>query len=690
MLTPVKHKLPNIPLVNREISWLFFNERVLQEAADPTVPLIERLRFLAIFSSNLDEFYRVRVATLNRLADLKTEAKAILGFNPRKILNEIKRLVVKLEHRFDDLYEHVIIKELSEHKIFIVNEQQLNVQRGEFVRRYFRSKVLPNLVPIMLDKESEKPFPELKDRQIYFLVKLTYRQKKKYALLEVPAKVNGRFLVLPETNNLKFIILLDDIIRYCLDELFFIFKYDRIDAYTIQLTRDAELDMDGDVSGKFIDVLAKSLQKRAKGKPMRLLYDTAIPDDMLGYLVEKMHLEPGALIPGNRYHNFKDFINFPNVGDKSLEYAPMPPLPVPGLDLQKSIFSQMARRDFLVSLPYQSFDYIVHFLREAAIDPKVVEISITLYRLAENSRVINALINAAANGKKVNCLLELQARFDEEANIYWSRKMEEGGVYVNTGMPDFKVHSKICLVKRREKGRFVYYANLATGNFNEKTAGIYADHSLFTVRKEITADLRKLFRGLEKKVFYTGYKSILSAPLELRSHLYALIARETAFARKGRPAYLILKMNSLSDEKLIEHLYAANNAGVEIDLIIRGMCCLVPGVPGFSERIRVRSIVDRFLEHARVWIFGNDGNERIYLSSADMMPRNLDSRVEVAFPLEDPEIRKEVREMIDIQLEDNVKAREINADQDNRYIRTAESRRHRAQYDTYQYLKSKA
>ncbi|SEL90591.1 polyphosphate kinase 1 [Parapedobacter koreensis] len=687
MLTVVKRK---IPLINREISWLYFNERVLQEAADKAVPLMERLRFLAIFSSNLDEFYRVRVATLNRLVDINNKTKTMLGFNPKKILNEIKNIVVRLEKRFDYLYEQEIIKELEAQKIFIINEQQLNVGRGTYVREYFRRQVLPTLVPIMLEDNATKPFPELKDRHIYFIVKLTFRKKVKYALVEIPTAIMSRFLILPENKGLKFIILLDDIIRYCLDDLFFIFEYDTVEAYGIQLTRDAELDIDANVSEKFVDALLQSLQRRDKGRPMRLLYDSDIPLDTLNYLVSRMLLDPEALIPGGRYHNFKDFIDFPNVGGPSLEYPSMPQLRVNNLDLGRSIFSQMAQRDYLVSLPYQSFDYIVHFLREAAIDPKVKEINICLYRLAENSSVINALINAAQNGKKVNCLLELKARFDEEANIYWRNRLEEGGVNVNIGVVQYKVHAKICLIARREKRGLVYYATLATGNFNEKTAKIYCDHSLFTVNPLITKDLKRLFKGLEKQTFHRGYKSIIASPLETRQRLYQLIANEISMTKSGKRGYMILKMNSLSDEEMIERLYEANNAGVTIQLIVRGMCCLVPGQAGFSDRITVRSIVDRYLEHARIWIFGNGGDELVYLSSADLMARNIDRRVEVAFPIIDARVKKEVRDIIDIQLKDNSKAREINQLNNNRYIGAKNKIRHRAQEDIYNYLKYKS
>ena len=680
----------SIPLINREVSWLYFNDRVLQEAADKSVPLVERIRFLAIFSSNLDEFYRVRVATLNRLSNLNTKSKEVLGYSPRKVLNQIKNIVVYQERKFNHLYEDVIVKELESEKIFIINDTQLNVTRGAFVREYFREKVLSTLVPIMINKN--QPFPELKDRAIYLFVRLVHaknKEKSKFALIEIPIHGSNRFLVLPETNHLKFIILLDDIVRYCLDDIFFIFEYDSIEAYSVQLTRDSELDLDQNVSEKFIDALSKSLLKRGKGKPMRLLYDTAMPLDLLNYLVTKLDLAVDGLIPGNRYHNFKDFINFPNVGDANLEYPKQPALPVVGLSSMNSIFAQIAKRDYLINLPYQSFDYIIHFLREAAIDPRVRDINITLYRLAENSRVIHALINAAKNGKKVNCLLELKARFDEQANIFWTNRLEEEGVVVNYSILDYKVHSKICLIRRVEKGRNVYYANLATGNFNEKTARLYCDHSLFTANPLITEELVKLFDGLSKKVFYKGFKSLIVSPLESRKKIEELINQEVSISKAGKTSRIILKMNSLTDENIISKLYDASNAGVKIKLIIRGMCCLVPGVEGFSENIEAISIIDRYLEHARVWIFGDQGEEKIYLSSADLMPRNLDRRVEVGFPILDPVVKDEILDMINIQLKDNSKAREINQLNNNRYRKTRTKTKYRAQVDTYSYLKYK-
>jgi len=679
--------IKRVPLINREISWLYFNERVLQEAADPTVPLIERIRFLAIFSSNLDEFYRVRVATLSRLASLNEKSKEILGYNPKKVLNQIKNLVVKQERKFNDLYENIIVKQLAEEKIFLLSDKQLNVARGTFVRHHFREKLLATLVPIMLNSASA--LPELRDRAIYFFVKLTKDKKVTYALIEIPDNLS-RFTVLPETNNLKFIILLDDIIRYCLEDIFFIFEHDSIEAYSIQLTRDAELDLDKEVSGKFIDSLTKSLQKRKKGKPMRLLYDSEMPMDMLKYLVNKMGLHGESLIPGNRYHNFKNFISFPNVGSPELEYVKYPALPVDNLTFDRSLMAMIAKKDYLISTPYQSYDYVIHFLREAAIDPMVKEISIAVYRVAENSRIMHALINAAKNGKKVNCLIELRARFDEQNNITWSRRLEEEGVNVIYGIEDYKVHSKICLVCRTGKdSKPTYYACLSTGNYNEKTALIYADHTLLTANKKITADLVTVFKAINKGMLPKGLKHLMVSPVDSRPAIYKLIDNEIKNAKAKKPAYMILKMNSLADEQLVVKLYQASNAGVKIQLIIRGMCCLVPGMKGYSENIEVISIVDKYLEHARVHIYCNGGDELIYLTSADFMTRNIETRVEVGFPIYDKDVKKEIRDIINIQLSDNTKSREINKDNNNKYHKTKSELPVRAQIDIYTYLKDK-
>ncbi|UKJ09365.1 polyphosphate kinase 1 [Solitalea lacus] len=681
-----------MPLVNREVSWLAFNDRVLQEACDPTVPLIDRIRFLAIFSSNLDEFFRVRVATVTRLSKLKNAARFNMGFQPIKILAEIQEIVKKQQVRFDHIYNNVIIPELAEEKIFIINDAQLNVSRGQFVRNYFKEKLLSTLVPIMLDGLTE--FPELKDESIYLIVqlsKLKGSSKPKRALIEIPTDVHSRFLILPETNNLKYIILLDDVIRYCLEDLFSIFKYDTFQAHSIKLTRDAEMDLDNDLNLSLVDNISKNLKLRKKGNPVRFTYDSDMSDELLTYLIRRIGLKPTNLIPGGHYHNFKDFMSFPNVGRKELEYSKMSALPIPDIAIGESILNVISKRNLLINLPYQSFDYVIHFLRESAIDPKVVSIKITLYRLAQNSRIINALINAAKNGKNVLVLLELKARFDEENNIYWTQKLEEEGIKVLYGISQLKVHSKICLVTRKENNKLVHYGNLATGNFNEKTANIYADHSYFTADPLITKDMDNLFADLEKGLLLSTYKILLVAPLEMRKKITRLIDREISNAKKGVDSYIILKMNSLNDERMIYKLYEASRVGVKIKLIIRGICCLVPGIKGVSENIEVISIVDKYLEHARVFIFANNGKEQIYLSSADLMNRNLDNRVEVAFPIIDKESKSIVKEIINIQLRDNTKARIIDKEQENNYKEkhNDESINVRSQIETYNFLKSR-
>ncbi|AFD06823.1 polyphosphate kinase 1 [Solitalea canadensis] len=700
-LTPTKTSLfakiermtgKKMPLVNRELSWLAFNDRVLQEACDPTVPLIDRIRFLAIFSNNLDEFFRVRVATIARLTKIKNAERFNMGFNPRKILIEIQEIGKKQQIRFDNIYNDVIMPELAEQKIFIINDKQLNVSRGQFVRNYFQEKLLSTLVPIMLDGLSE--FPQLKDESIYLVVQLSNSKgnaKPKRALIEIPTDVHSRFLILPETNSLKYIILLDDVIRYCLDDLFSIFKYDVFQAYSIKLTRDAEMDLDNDMTLSIVDNISKNLKLRRKGNPVRFVYDSDMPDDLLAYLVRRIGLKPTNLIPGGHYHNFKDFMSFPNVGSKELEYPKTPALPIAGIDIGESMLEIISKKNILVNLPYQSFDYVIHFLREAAIDPKVLSIKITLYRLAQNSRIINALINAARNGKHVLVLLELKARFDEENNIFWTRKLEDEGIKVLYGISQLKVHSKICLVTRKENNKLVHYGNLATGNFNEKTANIYADHSYFTADQAITKDMDNLFYDLEKGILVSTYKSLLVAPLEMRKKIVRLVDKEISNARKGLTSYMILKMNSLNDERMIAKLYEANKAGVKIQLIVRGICCLVPGMKGYSENIEVISIVDKYLEHARVFIFANNGKEQIYLSSADLMNRNLDNRVEVAFPILDRESKHTIREIINIQLADNLKARIVDKQQKNIYKekQSEDEPNVRSQIATYNFLKSK-
>ncbi|MFN5705406.1 MAG: polyphosphate kinase 1, partial [bacterium] len=648
------------------------------------------LRFMGIFSNNLDEFFRVRVASVTRLLKLDKADQKMLGYSPQQVLKQIKQIVLRQQQRFEKLFNEVLIKELEEEKIFIINDTQLNVSRGQFVKDYFNNKVLPSLVPIMIDPS--KPFPELKDRSIYLFIKLYNRDKKdkfKYSLIEIPTDIHSRFLVLPETNKLKFVILLDDIIRYCLEDIFKIFNFKDFEAYTIKLTRDAEIDFDfNDLHLNMVDAFSKSVKQRKKGKPIRFVYDQALPREMVNFLKLKLGLQVDNLIPGGRYHNFKDFISFPNLGQTHLEYSKNIPLDHEVFRRSNSILNAIQQDDQMLHFPYQKFDYLIEFLREAAIDPKVQSIKITLYRIAQNSMIANALINAVRNGKKVVVVLELKARFDEENNIYYTQKFLDEGVVVLHSIPEMKIHSKICLVTRKEKNKLVHYANIGTGNYNEKTANIYADHSFFTADKQITSDVQKVFAYLEKGKLPSEFSNLLVAPFNLRSQLIHFIKKEIEHAKKGLKSGIFLKLNSLADEEIIQHLYDASKAGVKIKIIVRGICCLIPGQKNLSENIEVISIIDKFLEHARVYMFENAGNDRIYISSADMMIRNLDMRVEVACPINNTKIKSELKKILDMQWKDNSKARIVNVAQNNIY-KKARGSSHRSQFETYQYLKDK-
>ena len=671
-------------LVNREISWLSFNERVLQEANDPLVPLIERMRFLGIFSSNRDEFFRVRVATVRRMQKIGGKARHVLGEDPRILLHNINVKTSEQQERFKETYQN-ILKELELHNIFIINEKQLTEEQGKFVRDYFHECVFPALVPIMLDQASQ--FPWLKDRAIYLVIKLIRPDKKnKYALVEIPTDKVSRFLVLPKEN--KYIILLDDVIRYCLRDIFYSFNFETAEAYTIKLTRDAELDIEQDVSKSLVKKIAESIKRRKKGVPVRLEFDEEIAPDILKYISKRLKfLKEEHTIRGGRYHNFIDFISFPNIGKSELKYKFPPALSHPDLKKNQSILKVIRRKDILLTYPYQSFHHVIDVLREASIDPKVKSISITLYRVAKKSNIVNALINAVKNGKQVTAVVELQARFDEEQNIFWSNRLQEEGAKVIYGVPGLKVHTKMFLITREENGHQRHYAHLGTGNFNEDTARVYCDHRLLTFDKRITQDVAEIFNFYTDNYKTGYYKHLLVAPFFMRKRLLTLIEKEIKHAKDGKEAWMFLKMNSLVDEEIISSLYEASRSGVKIRLIIRGICSLVPGVAGISDNIEAISIVDKYLEHSRVFIFSNKGDERYFFSSADMMTRNFDFRSEVVVPVFDKSIQKELKDILEIQWRDNVNARMINEKQDNIYRVTESKTKVRAQDEIYKYLK---
>ncbi len=673
-------------VVNREVSWLAFNERVLQEAADPTVPLSERLKFIGIFSSNLEEFFRVRVATLQRMVDAGIDSnKMIYGGSPKKVLKQIHEIVVEQRGKFDRVFADVRTA-LEKENVFLIDERHLLAEHREFVQRYFDEKVRPTLVPVILDTLPE--FPDLRNGVIYLAVRLESKQngaKPRHALIEVSTANQSRFIVLPSVGDQRYVIMLDDVIRFGLKGIFSIFEIEAANAYTIKLTRDAEMEIDDDITMSLMDKLSKSLKKRREGPPVRFVYDRDLPKDFLDFIMKRANLRKlDNVIAGGRYHNARDFVSFPNVVGPRIEYEPQPPLHHPALLKASSTFSVIRKQDVLLHLPYQSFDHVTDLLREAAIDPKVKSISITLYRVAHESHVVNALINAVRNGKKVTVLFELQARFDEEANIRWTRALEDEGARLIGGVPGLKVHAKVALITRKEEGKLVDYALAGTGNFNEETARVYGDHILMTCNERVTSEVRKLFDFLETNYRTHQYHGLMVSPFDMRRTLLKLIRREIKNAKAGKPAYIDVKLNSLVDLELIRLLYEADRAGVKVRLVVRGICSLVPGVAGMSENIEVVSIVDRYLEHSRIFFFANGGNERCYLSSGDWMTRNLDFRVEVAVPVYDDAVRAELRYYFNLQLRDTSKARIINEAQDNQYRRGA--RNHRAQVDIYRWL----
>ncbi|MCG2611728.1 polyphosphate kinase 1 [Flavobacterium sp. SM15] len=687
--------------IDREKSWLAFNARVLQEAADETVPLLDRLRFLGIFSNNLDEFFRVRYAAIRRLNAAGISGEKLLGgVSAQELLKEITEIVI--EQQSESLRTlSVIEKQLEKENVYIINESEINKEQENFIRDFFIQKVSPELVTIILNDLDE--FPLLKDTSGYLAVKLVLKtqpqntilskiiQKKevRYAVIEIPKTIN-RFVVLPSNSDKQYIILLDDVIRYNLHSIFNIFDYESISAHMIKITRDAELDIDSDLNKSFIEKISSSVKERRVGEPVRFVYDQSIEKDTLAFFLTKMNIDStDSIIPGGRYHNRRDYMDFPNLGRYDLLAKPITPLPVPGLSLEGSIFDKIREKDYLLNAPYQSYSYLIKFLREAALDPKVVSIKITLYRLAKNSQIVSSLINAAKNGKKVTVQIELQARFDEASNISYAEMMQTEGVELIFGVKGLKVHSKICVIERLEEGKVKRYGFISTGNFNESTAKVYTDVTLFTSHVQIMRDVSKIFEFFDVNYRVHRYKHLLVSPHYTRSKFVKLIDKEIMNANLGRPAFIKLKMNSLSDYKMIDKLYEASRAGVKVQLIIRGICSLIPGVPGMSENIEAISIVDKFLEHSRVYIFGNNGDPEIYISSADFMTRNLDARVEVSCPIYDEEIKKEMLETFEIGLKANVKARLHSEKLDNKYRKQPDQKMFRAQHEMYNYYRDK-
>ena len=659
---------PKIPIRNRDLSWLSFNERVLQEASDPRNPLVERMRFVGIFSNNLDEFFRVRYAIARRDFRLLKDEEMIA--QAHSLLEQINSQVVQLQQKSLAILDR-IKEELKGEDIYIIDEREILPEHVDYVREYFINTISPALFTIILNEV--EALPNLKDDVAYLAVRMVLasesgkKQKIQYALIELP-KTLDRFIVLPKIGNANYIILLDDVIRFCLSSHFYIFPCEDISAYMIKITRNAELDLDTDLNKSFIEKISTSVEGRKRAEPVRFIYDKLIDEEMLRFLKEKMGIQStDSVIAGGRYHNRRDYMNFPHCERKELMYKPFHPYPIKDLKVEESLFSQIAQRDYLQYTPYHSFSYLIRFLREAALDPKVKSIKITIYRLAKQSQVINSLINAVKNGKKVTVQIELQARFDETANIHYAEQLQREGVNTIFGIRGLKVHSKIGVIEREENGKTYRYGFISTGNFNESSAKIYTDYTLFTAHQEILDEINRVFKFFDTPFQVFQYKHLLVSPHYTKTTFLSLIDREIALAKEGKEAFLKLKMNGLTNEEMIEKLYEASQAGVKIQMIVRGVCGLLPQVQGLSENIEVISIVDRFLEHSRLYIFGNDGNPLYYISSADWMSRNLNNRVEVSCPIYQEDIQQQLWDTFHLAWEDKVKARVINQAQDNVY-----------------------
>ena len=673
--------------INRELSWLDFNARVLQEAAHKDVPLLERLRFIGIFSNNLDEFFQVRFATVQRIAQSEMTGKKIFGGQSASdLLKSITKKVIEQQKESSQILTS-IEKELEKEQIYLINENQVLAEHEAFLKEYFIQKVSPALMTIVVSEDENQDFS---DHLAFLAVKLRFQEndteKTQYALIELPTDLD-RFVVLPNLGEKQYVMFLDDLIRYHFHLIFNFFEFTHIESHMIKVTRDAELDMEGDVSKSYINKIVESVRERILAEPVRLVYDNEIAPDTLEIVKNLLGVGTNdSLIPGGRYHHRRDYMNFPQLHRRDLQYEQKDPLPIEGLSLEKSIFKALESKDYLLYTPYHSFSFVIKFLREAALDPEVTTIKITIYRLSKISNVARSLINAAKNGKKVLVQIELQARFDETNNITYAEQMQTAGVELIFGIPGLKVHSKICVIEKKTQGKKKRYGFISTGNFNEDTAKIYTDYTLFTSNQKILKEVNKVFNFLQVHYKLKKYKHLIVSPHYTKNALVKMINQEIENHKAGLPSGIRLKLNAITNFSMIEKLYEASTAGVPIQMIVRGICCLIPGVKGMSENIEVISVVDRYLEHPRVYHFTNGGTPKIYISSADFMTRNIENRVEVAAPIYDTDLQRQITEVFDIIWNDNVKARRLNGSTQNAFIKN-DSTPIRSQFEIFDYYK---
>ena len=669
----------------KEISWLSFNERVLFLANNFKIPLLERIKFLAIYSSNLDEFFRVRVATLTRLSKLGEKAEEIIGHDPSETLKKINEILAEQNNYYEKTRKNIRTS-LKKNKVEIIDETQLSESQIDFLMDFYRKDLKNSLMPIILN--DKKNIPDLVDDNIYFAIKIIKKNEENsiYAILQLPTHKFDRFIILPQSNDFTQVIYLDDVVRLGLSELFYFIEHEKIESYAFKVTKDAELDIEDDISSTYIELVDKSLKKRKKGNAVRFNYDKNMSKDIHKYIVKyfKIH-KGGTQLAGGRYHNTRDFIDFPNIlGEKAI-YKKLPYIPIKDFENQKNFFDTLQKKDILLHYPYHSFNYFIDFLKEASVDQYVVSIKVTLYRLSKNSDIISVLLNAVRNGKKVTVVIELQARFDEVANIHWSEELTEGGVKVIYGVQGLKVHSKLTLIERCNKGNKEHYVAVGTGNYNETTAKLYTDFTLLTTNKKITRDIVKLFDFLKDNYKHFDYKSMLVSPFNAKERLLRLIDNEIKNAKAGKKAFIHIKINNIEDRKIISKLYEASQNGVEVVLLVRGMLSLVTELPDFSDKIVARGIVDRYLEHTRLMIFGNNKNPLVFITSADLMIRNLNRRVEVGTPIYDKKIKKQLIDIFNIHLSDNTSARILDKHLTNK-LYTNDKKKVNAQLEVYKYL----
>lgn len=675
-----------VPHIQRDISWLDFNYRVLQEAKDKSVPLYDRLKFLAIYSSNLDEFFRVRVANHRNLHRTGKKTRKTLDYVPAELITSILDKVNKQQLEFSEIFFNKIIPGLKKNGINLIRRLELSESQEDFIEEFFQEKLLPFVQPVLLIEDKIKPF--LNNGSLYLALHLKDKKTKaiQYATVKVPSEHVGRFVELPNDHtDERFIIMLDDVVRHSIPWIFP--GYDIQQSYSIKLTRDAELYIDDEFEGDLLEKIRKSLAKRDIGPASRLVFDRTMPEEMLSYLMDVFELTKYDLLREGRYHNNSDFFHFPMFDKHTLVEPSLEPIKMKSLEDSDNIFDAISNRDFLIHPPYHSYESVVRFFEEAAADPDVTHIKIVQYRVAAKSRIMQALIKAAKMGKQVTAFIEIKARFDEKANIVWGERLQKAGVKVLYSIPGIKVHAKMAIVIRSEMNKNSTYAYLSTGNFHEGTANVYSDLGIFTKDIRLTFESVKLFNYLETKNRQgINFDHMGVGLFNLNKKINDLIKVEIKNAKAGKKAEITLKLNSLQDSKMINTLYKASQAGVKINLIIRGICSLVSGVKGVSDNINTISIVDRFLEHARVVIFHNDGNPKYFMSSADWMYRNLNKRIEIFVPIYQKDIKEHIQILMNLQLSDNVKARSVNHNKVNKYVSNNDHVLTRSQMDTYRYI----